>query len=174
MLVDVSFCKEVRIKFWNLSESGSDLCWRRSVLSEPVVLYAFLIHCFTVVCTIHLEELNCTAGNIWFNDLDIVCTVSRPKKLLYSSTDENFKPAVHELYDSSRQMEKVCRYDLDELDSMWLAQYNRLRQLTGLYIIYCIIILLYYIMLYYMFLTECFFSGKFNEYFVSISCVTVV
>ena len=94
-----------------------------------------------VVGTINLEKLNCTAGNIWFNDLGVVRTVSRPKKLLYSSTDENFKPAVHELYDSSHQMEKVCRYDLDELDSTWLAQYNRLRQQTGLNIMYYIIML---------------------------------
>jgi len=56
----------------------------------------------------------------------------RPKKLLYSSTDENFKPVVHELYDSTHRMDKICRYDLDELDTTWLAQYNRLREEAGL------------------------------------------
>jgi len=65
--------------------------------------------------------------------------VYRPKKLLYSSTDENFKPAVHELYDSSHKIDKICRYDLDELDTTWLTQYNKLRQQSGLYrVLYCI------------------------------------
>jgi len=63
----------------------------------------------------------------------VSCFVSacRPKKLLYSSTDANFDTAVHELYDASLRMENICRYDLDELDTTWLTEYNRLRQQTG-------------------------------------------
>jgi len=61
-----------------------------------------------------------------------LCVGSRPKKLLYSSADDdNFKPAVHELYDSAHKTENVCRYDLDELDTTWLTEYNKLRQAAG-------------------------------------------
>jgi len=67
-----------------------------------------------------------------------MCIPCRPKKLLYSSTDENFTPTVHELYDSSHKTEKVCRYDLDEMDTTWLTQYNKLRQETGMCCAYCL------------------------------------
>ena len=49
------------------------------------------------------------------------------------SEDSHFNPAVHEPYDTSHKTDNVCRYDLDELDTTWLTQYNRLRLEAGLY-----------------------------------------
>lgn len=58
---------------------------------------------------------------------------NRPKKLLFSGSilDDSFKPLVHELYDLQKQVNSVCRYDLDDLDSTWLEIFNRSQEEIG-------------------------------------------
>ena len=55
----------------------------------------------------------------------------RPKKLLHASQDDTYKPGNHELYEVQKQAEKTCRYDLDDLDVIWLTNFNQIQELTG-------------------------------------------
>ena len=47
-----------------------------------------------------------------------------PKKLLHSAKDETYQIAVHELHEQQKLAEQVCRYDLDDLDVLWLEEFN--------------------------------------------------
>ena len=48
-----------------------------------------------------------------------------PKKFLHAQTDENYKQGVHELHETQKLAEHVCRYDLDDLDVSWLNLANK-------------------------------------------------
>jgi len=45
--------------------------------------------------------------------------------------DETYRQGLHELHETQRMADEMCRYDLDDLDSAWLANYNDLRQEHG-------------------------------------------
>ena len=47
-----------------------------------------------------------------------------PKKLLHSAKDETYQSAMHELHEQQKLAEQVCRYDLDDLDVLWLESFN--------------------------------------------------
>lgn len=57
--------------------------------------------------------------------------LSRPKKFLHASQDEAFKPAIHELHEGQKLTEEVCRYDLDDLDILWLQTFNEICEEIG-------------------------------------------
>jgi len=66
----------------------------------------------------------------------------RPKKLLHAVQDETYRQGLHELHETQKMADEVCRYDLDDLDCVWLANYNELRKEHGRYIIIIIIIII--------------------------------
>ena len=45
--------------------------------------------------------------------------------------DETYRQGLHELHETQKMADEVCRYDLDELDTTWLANYNELRREHG-------------------------------------------
>jgi len=55
----------------------------------------------------------------------------RAKKLLHAVQDETYRQGLHELHETQKMADEVCRYDLDELDSAWLAGYNETRKEHG-------------------------------------------
>ena len=55
----------------------------------------------------------------------------RPKKFLHAAQDETFKQGLHELHGMQSLADEVCRYDLDDFDSVWLRLYNELRVNCG-------------------------------------------
>lgn len=57
--------------------------------------------------------------------------MSRPKKYLHAAQDETYKQGIHELHGMQTLADEVCRYDLDGLDTVWLARYNELRSQWG-------------------------------------------
>ena len=54
-----------------------------------------------------------------------------PKKYLHAQKDETYQQAIHELHETHKLSEQVCRYDLDELDVAWLRVYNEQREEMG-------------------------------------------
>ena len=56
-----------------------------------------------------------------------------PRKMLYACKDENYEADIHELHETHKLAEQVCRYDLDNVDVAWLNRLNELRTLTGRY-----------------------------------------
>lgn len=46
--------------------------------------------------------------------------------------DETYRPAIHELDNTPEEEEKVCRYDLDYLDVVWLERLNEERTYLGM------------------------------------------
>lgn len=54
-----------------------------------------------------------------------------PKKLLHSAKDEQFEQALHELHEQQKLAEQVCRYDLDDMDVLWLDSFNDLLESWG-------------------------------------------
>ena len=61
----------------------------------------------------------------------VVVWCNRPKKLLHAVQDETYRQGLHELHETQKMADEVCRYDLDELDCAWLANYNELRKEHG-------------------------------------------
>ncbi|KAK2148927.1 hypothetical protein LSH36_474g00032 [Paralvinella palmiformis] len=55
-----------------------------------------------------------------------------PKKYFHAMKDETYRPAIHELDNTPEEEEKVCRYDLDYLDVVWLERLNEERTYLGL------------------------------------------
>jgi len=55
----------------------------------------------------------------------------RPKKLLHAVQDETYQQGLHELHETQKMADEVCRYDLDDLDCDWLDNYNKLRKEHG-------------------------------------------
>ena len=54
-----------------------------------------------------------------------------PKKLLHSHKDELYETSKHELHETQKMAEQVCRYDLDDLDAVWLKTVNEERKDMG-------------------------------------------
>lgn len=57
--------------------------------------------------------------------------ILRPKKLLHAVADDGYKQSLHELHETHKLAEEVCRYDLDHLDEVWLKSYNDIREQCG-------------------------------------------
>ena len=70
---------------------------------------------------------------------NLVCffDLVRPKKLLHAVADETYRQGMHELHDTQKLADEVCRYDLDELDVTWLSNYNCLRLQQGKQAVIC-------------------------------------
>jgi hypothetical protein len=70
--------------------------------------------------------------------LDHFCLIQfRPKKLLHAVADETYRQGAHELHETQKLADEVCRYDLDELDVTWLSNYNCLRLQHGINQCFC-------------------------------------
>ena len=54
-----------------------------------------------------------------------------PKKLLHAQNDENYRQGNHELHETHKLAEQVCRYDLDDLDVSWLLRANQELEACG-------------------------------------------
>ncbi|ESN93343.1 hypothetical protein HELRODRAFT_194139 [Helobdella robusta] len=55
----------------------------------------------------------------------------RPKKLLHAMPDDQYKVPMHELHETHKLAEEVCRYDLDDVDIHWLKIFNELKSEFG-------------------------------------------
>ena len=58
-------------------------------------------------------------------------THCRPKKLLHAQKDDLYQQGLHELHETHKLAEQVCRYDLDDLDVTWLSSLNEEREAMG-------------------------------------------
>ena len=67
------------------------------------------------------------------------CPILRPKKLLHAVADDAYKQSLHELHETHKLAEEVCRYDLDHLDEIWLKSYNDIREQCGWWLKYSFI-----------------------------------
>lgn len=56
-----------------------------------------------------------------------------PKKYLHAVKDENYRVGLHELHESHKLAEDICRYDLDDFDVTWLNLMNEEREGMGQY-----------------------------------------
>ena len=55
----------------------------------------------------------------------------RPHKVLHAMHDDNYKKGLHELHETHKLAEQVCRYDLDDQDVHWLVALNEQRETMG-------------------------------------------
>ncbi|XP_042902159.1 PHD finger protein rhinoceros isoform X2 [Parasteatoda tepidariorum] len=54
-----------------------------------------------------------------------------PKKLMRTTEDNFFSSEHHVLTDTGAKAEKVCKYDMDDLDTQWLILFNEYREDGG-------------------------------------------
>ena len=50
---------------------------------------------------------------------------------MHAVQDETYRQGLHELHETQKMADEVCRYDLDDLDCTWLNNYNELRKEHG-------------------------------------------
>ena len=53
------------------------------------------------------------------------------RKYLHAVKDDNFRSATHELHECHKLADDMCRYDLDDLDTVWLSKLNEERDAMG-------------------------------------------
>jgi len=100
---------------------------------EPVVFCWLRYGCFqdeSFSFKVHPTSRLCIFVLILCRVMQIFCWC-RPKKLLHAVQDETYRQGMHELHETHKLADEVCRYDLDELDSAWLTNYNEHRLQFG-------------------------------------------
>ena len=51
--------------------------------------------------------------------------------MLHATKDESYTQGQHELHETQKLAEQVCRYDLDDMDVKWLLRVNAERAEMG-------------------------------------------
>lgn len=61
--------------------------------------------------------------------------IFRPKKLMRTTEDSFYSNEFHVLTDVAQKAEEICKYDLDDMDSHYLAIFNERREDFGMHIL---------------------------------------